>query len=164
MSLPAVRHSLSFSGRIKPFLIYTLQHATYTLDIVLTCLYVSIFYPNKAPSTTTTLPPRQRAISCAFFIIIIRLCILCIWASQVVKNPPANAGDARDVGSIPGLGRSSGEGNGNPFQYSRLENPTDRGAWQVAVHGVTKSQTLLSTLNPDPCIQHIADVPQTSVE
>ena len=56
----------------------------------------------------------------------------------MVKNPPANAGDARDVGSIPGLGRSSGEGNGNPFQYSRLENPMDRGAWQVAVRGVTK--------------------------
>ena len=65
--------------------------------------------------------------------------------NAMAKNLPANAGDARDVGSIPGLGRSSGEGNGNPFQYSRLENPMDRGAWQVAVHGVTKSQTLLSS-------------------
>ena len=46
----------------------------------------------------------------------------------VVKNPPANAGDARDVGSIPGLGKSPGEGNGNPLQHSCLENPTDRGA------------------------------------
>ena len=47
----------------------------------------------------------------------------------VVKNPPANAGDVRDTGSIPGSGRSPGEGNGNPLQYSSLENPMDRGAW-----------------------------------
>ena len=47
----------------------------------------------------------------------------------VVKNLPANAGDIRDVGSIPGSGRSPGEGNGNPLQYSCLENPKDRGAW-----------------------------------
>ena len=45
----------------------------------------------------------------------------------VVKNPPANAGDVRDMGSVPGSGRSCGEGNGNPFQYSCLENPMDRG-------------------------------------
>ena len=59
-------------------------------------------------------------------------------ASQVV-HPPANAGDARDVGSILGLGRSPGEGNGCPLQYSCLENPTDRGAWQATVHGVAES-------------------------
>ena len=59
----------------------------------------------------------------------------------MVKNPPANAGDIRHTGSIPGLGRSLGEGNGNPLQYSCLENPMDREAWQVTVHGVTKSQT-----------------------
>ena len=56
-------------------------------------------------------------------------------ASQValmVKKPPANAGDIRDAGSIPGLGRSPGEGNGNPLQYC-LENPVDRGAWQATV-------------------------------
>ena len=47
----------------------------------------------------------------------------------VVKNPPANAGDTGDTGSIPGSGRSSGEGNGNPLQYSCLENPVDRGVW-----------------------------------
>ena len=47
----------------------------------------------------------------------------------VVKNPPDNAGDTRDAGSNPGLGRSPGEGNGNPLQYSCLENPMDRGAW-----------------------------------
>ena len=62
----------------------------------------------------------------------------------VVKNPPANAGDIRHVGLIPGLGRSPGEGNGTPLQYSCLENPTDRGAWKAALHGVVKSQTRLS--------------------
>ena len=55
----------------------------------------------------------------------------------MVKNPPANAGDA---GSIPGSGRSPGEGNGNPLQYSCLGNPLDRGAWRAAVHGVTKNR------------------------
>ena len=63
-------------------------------------------------------------------------------ASQVtlvVKNPPANAGDARDSGSIPALGRSPGGGHGNPLQYSCLENPMDREAWQATVHGVTES-------------------------
>ena len=62
-------------------------------------------------------------------------------ASQVVpvvKNLPANAGDARDTGSIPGLGRSPGEGNGNPLRYSCLENPMDRRAWWAVIHGVAK--------------------------
>ena len=53
----------------------------------------------------------------------------------MVKNPPANAGDARDMGLIPESGRSPGEGNGNLLQYSCLENPMDRGAWQATVHG-----------------------------
>ena len=55
----------------------------------------------------------------------------------VIKNLPANAGDVRDVGSIPRLGRSPGGGHGNPFQYSCLGNPMDRGAWRATVHGVT---------------------------
>ena len=59
----------------------------------------------------------------------------------MVKNPPASEGD---VGSIPGSRRYSGEGNGNPLQYSSLENPLDREAWQATVHGVAKSQTCLS--------------------
>ena len=62
----------------------------------------------------------------------------------VVKNLPANEGDVRDVGLIPGLGRFPGGGNGNSFQYSCLENPMDRGAGQATVHGVTKSWTQLS--------------------
>ena len=61
-----------------------------------------------------------------------------------LKNPPANAGDIRDLGSIPGSGRSPGEGNGNPFKYSCLENPMDRGAWGATVHRVIKSRTWLS--------------------
>ena len=60
---------------------------------------------------------------------------------QQVKNSPVSGGDA---GSIPGLGRSPGEGNGNPLQYSCLGNPIDRGAGWATVHGVTKSQTQLS--------------------
>ena len=59
----------------------------------------------------------------------------------MIKNLPANAGDARDVGSIPGLGRSSGEGNGNPLQYSCLGNPMDKGAWRARVHRVANSWT-----------------------
>ena len=65
-------------------------------------------------------------------------------ASQVVlviKNPPANAGIVRDMGSIPGWGRSPGEGHGNPLQYSCLENPMHRGAWWAIVHSVAKSWT-----------------------
>ena len=57
------------------------------------------------------------------------------------KNLPANAGDVRDMGSVPGLGRSPGGGNGNPLQYSCLENSMDRGDWRATVHGVAKSQT-----------------------
>ena len=53
----------------------------------------------------------------------------------MVKNLPANAGDTRDLGSIPELGRSPGEGNGNPLHYSCLENSMDRGVWLAAVHG-----------------------------
>ena len=64
------------------------------------------------------------------------------WASQgvlVVRNPPANAGEVRDMGSIPGLGRSLGGGYGNPFQCSCLGNPMDGGAWWAVVRGVAKS-------------------------
>ena len=61
----------------------------------------------------------------------------------MIENPPANAGA---MGLIPGLGKSPGEGNGNPLQYSCLENSMDRGAWQATVHGVAKSLTRLSTI------------------
>ena len=62
-------------------------------------------------------------------------------AGAVVKNLPANAGDPRDVGSIPGSGRSPGVGGGNPLQYSCLEISMDRGTWQATIHGVTESDT-----------------------
>ena len=62
----------------------------------------------------------------------------------VIKNPPANAGDVGDPGSIPGSGRSPGEGNGKPLQYSCLKNPMDRGVWRATVHGAAKSRTQLS--------------------
>ena len=58
----------------------------------------------------------------------------------MAKNPPANAGDTRDMDSVPGSERSPGVGNGNPLQYSCMENSMDRGAWWATVHGITKSQ------------------------
>ena len=64
----------------------------------------------------------------------------------MVKNLPANAGDARDQGSILGLGRSPEGEHGNPFQYTSLENPVDREAWWATVHRVAKSQTQLKRL------------------
>ena len=72
----------------------------------------------------------------------------CPWSfpsGAVVKNPPAHAGDVRDAGSIPRSGRSPGEGNGSPLQYSCLENPLDRGAWRAAGHGVTETDTTEET-------------------
>ena len=66
--------------------------------------------------------------------------------STVLKNPPANSGDTRDLGLIPGLENSPGEGNGNLFQYSCLENSMDRRAWWATDHGVVKSQTKLGNL------------------
>ena len=79
-------------------------------------------------------------------LIICIICIsVCIWdfpGGSVVKNLPANAGD---VNSIPGLGRSPGEGNGNPLQYSCLENPMDRGAWWATVQGSQRVRHDLAT-------------------
>ena len=70
----------------------------------------------------------------------------------VVKNPPTNAGNIRDKGSVPGLGKSSGGGHGNPLQYSCLENRMDGGAWWATVHGVEKSLTRLKQLSMHaPC-------------
>ena len=63
---------------------------------------------------------------------------------SVIKNLPTNAGDAGDMGSIPGSGRPPGKANGDPLQHSRLGNPMDRGAWRATVHGVAKSWTRLS--------------------
>ena len=65
----------------------------------------------------------------------------------MVKNPPANAGDIRDTGSILESGRSPGVGHGNPLKYSCLENPMDRGTWWATVHRIAKSQTWQKWLN-----------------
>jgi len=67
---------------------------------------------------------------------IAKLCSLSSQVALVVKNPPANAGDVRDVSSIPRSGRSPGEGNGNLLQYSCLENPRDRAAWRATVQRI----------------------------
>ena len=68
------------------------------------------------------------------------LCLVTLWASQVVKNPPASAGDVRDAGLVPGSGRSPGGGHGNPIS-SFLENLMEGGAWQAMVHRVAKKRT-----------------------
>ena len=70
----------------------------------------------------------------------------------VVKNPFANAGDVRDAGSIPGLGRSPGGRHGNPLQYPCLENPMDREAWQTTAHRVAKSWTRMKQLSMHTCV------------
>ena len=74
----------------------------------------------------------------------------------MVKTLPANAGDVRDVGSIPGSGRSPGGGHGNPLQDSCLENALDRGVRQAAVPGVTKSQTRLKRLSTQAADSYLA--------
>ena len=70
--------------------------------------------------------------------------IIVLEGGSVVKNPPAKAGDTRDVGLIPGSGRYPGVGNGKPLQCSCLANPMDRGAWRATIHGVAQSWTQLS--------------------
>ena len=84
------------------------------------------------------------------------------WASRValaVKNPPANVGDVRDTGWIPGSGRSPGKGNGNLLQYSCLENPMERGVWQATVHSVAKSDTTVWLSSQWHCISLIELIP-----
>ena len=68
-------------------------------------------------------------------------------SGTVIKNPSTDAGDTEGVGSIPGWRRSPGGGNGNPLQYSCLENPMDRGAWRATVHGVTKESDTTEQLS-----------------
>ena len=83
-----------------------------------------------------------------------RCCLTASQVAAVVKNPPANAGNRRNVGLIPGSGTSPGGGHGNPLQYSCLENPMDRGAWGATVHGVTKNWTQRKQLS----IAHTAQI------
>ena len=93
-----------------------------------------------------------------FLIFFLLPCILILGTSQValvVKNLPANAGDIRDAGSIPGSGRSLGGGHDHLLQYSCLENPMDRGAWQATVHRITESDTTEATWHTHTCMAHI---------
>ena len=105
--------------------------------------------PHISPSSSSPIPvPMSISLFCMFsqFFKVPFTLNSQSWASQValiVKNPPASAGDMRDMGLIPGWGRPPGEGHGKPFQYSCLENSMDRGAWWAIVHGVTKSWTRL---------------------
>ena len=69
----------------------------------------------------------------------------------MIKNPPADAGDVRDAGSVPRSGRSPGGGHGNPLQYSCLENPMDRGAWWATVHKITQNRTQLRQSSIHEC-------------
>ena len=89
------------------------------------------------------------------------------WASQVVlgvKNPPANAGDVRDVGSIPGLGRSPGGGHGNSIQYPCMENSKDRGGWQATIPGVAESRKPLGDLTMTDYSHHaVYNIPRASL-
>ena len=87
----------------------------------------------------------------------------CFPGGIVVKNPPANTGDAGGVGSIPGWGRSPGGGNDNPLQYSCLENPMDRGAWSITVHGVSKCWTELSPQTIKTYVKNLNDKGEISL-
>ena len=82
-----------------------------------------------------------------FLLWTLKLCYALCHVALVVNNPPADAGDLRDMGSIPGSGRAPGEGNGNPLQYSCLESLTDSRTWWAIVHGVSKSWTRLKRLS-----------------
>ena len=109
------------------------------LAVAQTCSYLRIFAP-AMPSAWNSLPP-----------------IICLSFSggSVVKNLPANARDLGDSNLIPGSGKSPGGGNDNPFQYSCLGNPIDRGAWQATVHGITKSHTEWKCMHRHPFPQLI---------
>ena len=102
------------------------------------CIFLSVMW-------FTDIVFHHMACEAFFFFFSFWLCsAACDWASQVVlvvKNPLANAGDARNVGLIPGSGRFPWGGNGNPLHYSSLANPLDTGSYLATVHGITKSQT-----------------------
>ena len=121
----------------------------------------------KKKKSQKTLQPRlflhmagsHKGVFC-FLFFLIASAIPVLGASKValvIKNLPVNAGDARDMGWISGLGRPPGEGAGYPLQYSHLGNHMDRGAWHITVHGVSKSKTRLATdhTTPHSCISFI---------
>ena len=108
------------------------------------CLTLPLALASESLSHSFSLPfPRPLLLTMCFLL----SALPCIGfpGGTVVKNSPASAGIIRDMGLIPGLGRLPGEGNGNPLQYSCLENPMDRGVWRATVHGVAKSWIRLRT-------------------
>ena len=143
VSLPCPIHLNSRAGDFLAPLRVNCGHMTVVVIVVQLCLILRLF---ATPwSAACQAPPRV----CSNLCPLSWWCYLAISSSRfsggsVVKNLPANAGDARDVGLISGLGRSPGGRNGNTLQYSCLENSMDRGAWWATVHGVTKSWAWLS--------------------
>ena len=126
-------------------------HEVMGLDAMILVFWMLSFKPTFSLSSFTLIKrlfsssslSAIRVVSSVYLRLLIFLPAILIWGS-VVKNLPVNAGDAGDTRLIPGSGRSLGEGNGSPFQYSCLENSMDRVAWWATVHGVTKTQTQLS--------------------
>ena len=110
-------------------------------------LQVRILYWLAMSSSRGSSWPRDQTPHGSYYYICPYAVIRASQLALMLKNPPASAGDARDTGSIPGLGRSPGGGNGNPLLYSCLGNPMDRGAWWAIVHGVAKSQTWVKQLS-----------------
>ena len=98
---------------------------------------------NKVPTTQPGPHPRQTggSLSSSSTLSFIYIILYILWGFSGGSDGKESACNVRDLGSVPGWGRSPGGGQGNPLQYSCLENPMDRGAWQGAVHGVTKGQT-----------------------
>jgi len=121
----------------------------YWFFVVIVMLSIFIYYVKFKNDFCTTIAVLHYSVVVFIIKFIIEIYIfICfhVWVSKValvVKNLPTIAEDLRDIGSIPGSGISLREGNGNPLQYSCLENPMHRGAWQATVHRVTKSLTQL---------------------
>ena len=128
----------------------TMSNLSWFMDLIfqVPMQYCSLEYQTllSPPGTSTTERPFCFGPASSFFLelLVIALHTWGFPGGTVGKNPPANAGDAWDASSIPGLERSPGEGNGNLLQYSCLENSMDRGTWQATVHRVSKSQAGLS--------------------
>ena len=132
-------------------LLYNIQYDCYTLHILYALFFAhndSILFRFSCSSLTTvslvigfffTTTPCRCSLTVLGFLFGLSYGIG-FPGGTVVKNPPVHAGDAGDVGLIPGLGRSPGGGNGNPLQYSCLENSTESGAWRAIIHGIAKSQ------------------------
>ena len=141
---------MSFFGEFRAFPLKIIADMYVHIDVFVNCL-LDVFY-----SSVLFFYILITFLSCINVFIFLSVYLLCVYfrvllcdyeeayvASQislVEKNVPANAGNIRDMGSIPESGRSTGGGNGNPLQYSCLEDPMDSGAWRAIVHRVNKSQ------------------------